>query len=279
METQKSFYMTLPSNVKSTDQHENLISHYTTYLPKTLNVRNYEVALSEICYPHSFDNIYEPINKVTFSKNIDIMNWSHKTKRIPPGYYKTMEKVAEAINKIKPKSFKGEIGFEKLGRQRAKIVLFDNEAMELHPVLAQLLGFDESRWEGPERLPELIPEDSERFVPELIPEESEDSRWRHKAARQGNMNSLYYNMFVYSSICANSIVGNQYYPLLRTVNVEGEEGDYIHKTFENGHYVKLASDSLTRIDIRITNDQGELVKFTYGKVIVKLHFRKIALFS
>lgn len=261
METQKSFYMTLPSNVKSTDQHENLISHYTTYLPKTLNVRNYEVALSEICYPHSFDNIYEPINHVTFSKII-IGDMGRKTKRIPPGYYKTMEDVAAAINAIKPKSFKGEVGFEKFGRQRAKIVLFNREKMELHPILAQLLGFNENEW-----------------FAQMDMGEPEDSRMRFKAERQGNMNSLYYNMFIYSSICTNSIVGNQYYPLLRTVNVQGEEGDYIHKTFENGHYVKLASDSLTRIDIRITNDQGELVKFTYGKVIVKLHFRKIALFT
>ena len=253
--------MTLPSNVKSPDDHQNLISHYVTYLPKTLDVRNYEVALSEICYPHSFDNIYNPINEVTFYYVKNYVFSHERTKRIPPGYYRTMEEVARAINVIKPRIFKGEIGFEKLGRQRAKIKLFSNEGMKLHPILAQLMGFDINEWHTSE-LPHS-PEDHDIF----------------KAARQGNMNSLYYNMFVYSSICANSIVGNQYYPLLRTVNVEGEVGDYIHKTFENGHYVRLASDSLARIDIKITNDQGELVKFTYGKVIVKLHFRKISLFT
>ena len=269
METQKSFYMTLPSNVKSPTEQANLISHYTTYLPKTLEVRNYEVALSEICYPHSFDNIYPPINRVTFGAttfNASSLGaqYNAKTKNIPPGYYNTMDEVANAINGIKPRSFKGEIGFEKFGRKRAKIVLFSGEEIELHPTLAQLMGFDDHRHYSPELLP--------------LPE-GEEQRTRIKAARQGNMNSLYYNMFVYSSICANSIVGNQYFPLLRTVNVQGEEGDYVHKTFENEHYVKLASDSLSRVDIRITNDQGELVKFTYGKVIVKLHFRKIGLFA
>ena len=269
METQKSFYMTLPSNVKSPTEQANLISHYTTYLPKTLEVRNYEVALSEICYPHSFDNIYEPINRITFSStlfNAASLHIQHltKTKHIPPGYYNSMEEVALAINSMKPKSFKGEMGFEKFGRKRAKIVLFTGEGMEFHPTLAQLMGFDDHFHRSDEMIPIF---------------DGEDRRIRIKAARQGNMNSLYYNMFVYSSICANSIVGNQYFPLLRTVNVTGVEGDYIHKTFENGHYVKLASDSLTRIDIKITNDQGELVKFTYGKVIVKLHFRKIGPFA
>ena len=269
MEPQKSFYMTLPSNVKSPTQQKNLISHYTTYLPKTLEVRNYEVALSEICYPHSFDNIYDPINKVTYRYNtfdaatLDLQT-HEKTKHIPPGYYDSTDKVAQAINAMKPRSFKGEIGFEKFGRRRAKIVLFSGEGIELHPTLAQLMGFEDYFHGSPVMIP--------------LPG-GEDQRIRIKAARQGNMNSLHYNMFVYSSICANSIVGNQYFPLLRTVNVEGAEGDYIHKTFENGHYVKLASDSLSRIDIKITNDQGELVKFTYGKVIVKLHFRKINLLT
>jgi hypothetical protein len=276
METQKSFYMTLPSNVKSF--HDNRISHFSTILPRNLNVRNYEVALKEICYPHSFDNIYEPINEVSFTYHTTFPKFARKTKHIPPGYYKTMDDVAQAINALKPRTFKGEVSFEKFGRKRAKIVLFSGEMMKLHPTLAQLLGFDDDNWVNPTSIDSWgNPPDNEPPQPENS--RAEEPRMRYKATRQGNMNSLYYNMFVYSSVCSNSIVGNSYLPLLRTINVEGKEGDYIQKTFDDGHYVKVQSDLLSQIDIKITNDQGELVKFTYGKIIVKLHFRKITLYT
>ena len=276
METQKSFYMTLPSNVKSF--HDNRISHFSTILPRNLNVRNYEVALKEICYPHSFDNIYEPINEVSFTYHTTFPKFARKTKYIPPGYYKTMDDVAQAINALKPRTFKGEVSFEKFGRKRAKIVLFSGEMMKLHPTLAQLLGFDDDNWVNPTSIDSWgNPPDNEPPQPENS--RAEEPRMRYKATRQGNMNSLYYNMFVYSSVCSNSIVGNSYLPLLRTINVEGKEGDYIQKTFDDGHYVKVQSDLLSQIDIKITNDQGELVKFTYGKIIVKLHFRKITLYT
>lgn len=274
--------MTLPSNVVSPSYHKNTTSHFITHLPKTLEVRDYEVALCEICYPHSYDNIYTPINKMIFEKNVGLPNHVTKSRNIPPAYYQTTEAIVIAINEQKPASFKGEFSFEKDGRidgrKRVKVVLFEGERLELHPTLAKLLGFNDHKWEAVNIFQTVLPtslDENEEDPDNAAPiRNRRDSRLRFKAERQGDMNSLLYNIFVYSSICKESLVGNDYYPLLRTVSVEGEEGQYIHKTFETGHYVRLMSDYLHRIDIRLTNDQGEPIHFAYGKAIVKLHFRK-----
>ena len=251
--------MTLPSNVKSKTSHKNTVSHYITKLSDTLVLRDYEVALCEICYPHSFDNIYSPINKIQFTSMAGTQLELTRYRRIPPAYYNSIEAIVEEINKLRPGSFKGELGFEKVaslaGRRRVKVVLFPSERLELHLTLATLLGFTTNKWE------------TEGSA-------DESRRWRFKAEKQGDINSLHYNMFVYSDICQPSLVGNNSYPLLRTVTIEGQEGQYIHKTFETGHYVKLLSAYLHQIDIKLTNDLGEPIRFAYGKVIVKLHFRK-----
>ena len=268
--------MTLPSNVASPSYHDNKISYYITQLPKQLELRDYEVALSEICYPHSFDNVYKPINKVVFHLQVGLDQHLKKVKYIPPGYYKDMHNVADTINIIKPQYFKGGVDFEKSGRERAKIVLFEKEGLDMHPTLAKLLGFDEHRWRASEII--NIEQLARPHITGQSSDDPSDKRQRFKAVRQGNMNSLLYNIFIYSSICKDSLVGNDYYPLLRTTNVEGEEGQYIHKIFERGHYISLSSDFIERIDIKITDDQGELLRFTYGKVIVKLHFRKKTIF-
>ena len=277
MEPPNSFYITLPSNVKSPSYHENKTSHFITYLPRSLQVRNFEVALINMAYPFSFDNIYYPLNKIIFETDIGLPTHTEKSRSIQPMFYKSIDEVINAINQQKPSAFKGELAFEKIGRKLAKVVLFEGEGLRLHPTLAQMLGFTTHRWEAVNIFQSVLvtslDEETDSEGGETKRKKRED-RLRFKAVRPGDINSLHYNFFIYSSICKESLVGNDYYPLLRTVTVQGEEGQYIDKTFENAQYIKLASDFLERIDIRITNDQGELVKFAYGKVILTLHFRK-----
>lgn len=284
MEPQKSFYVTLPSNVSSPSYHENKTSHFITHLPKPIEVRDYEVALCEICYPHSFDNIYGPINKIIFEAHIGSMSYVRRYRSIIPSYYQSVEDVVKAINEQKPSEFKGEFAFEKYGRIRVKLVLFEGEGVKLHPTLAALLGFKTHKWVAINiNESDIAPPSNPVVITQSPPGDDVDRtrtkrapRMRFKAERIGDKKSLLYNIFVYSSICKESLVGNDYFPLLRTINIEGEEGQYIHKTFETPHYIRLVSDFLHRIDIRITDDQGEPVHFTYGKLIVKLHFRKIS---
>ena len=265
MSNSRAFYITLPSNVKTFSNKPNKTSNYTTYLPKALELSSsqWEVSLCEISYPHSWDNIYPAINKITFffRENRDGFSILQREVEIPRGYYTTLEELVESINNEKPPEFKGSVGFEKASRKRVKIILHTFEGIEMHPTIAGILGFDENKWFC--KYSELSP-----F----------EDRTRIKASRPGDIRALSYNMYIYSNIVKDNLVGDRLVPLLRTVNVEGGDGDYIHKIYEIPHYLPLASDFIEHIEIRIANDQGDLIHFEFGKVIVKLHFRRKQIF-
>ena len=81
-------------------------------------------------------------------------------------------------------------------------------------------------------------------------------------------------MYVYCGIVEPQIVGDCLTPLLRVINVEGKQDDVVAKTFDNPHYVPVAKREFNSIEINIKDDADRFVRFKYGKVIVKLHFRR-----
>ena len=256
-----SFYVTLPSNVFSFGHEKNVTSEYTTYLPKALELDKdlWEVAMVEIAYPHSFDNIHAPFDTVKFTfRDTETNEGIRHLGQIDNGYYGTIDSLLQAINKCKPKGFKGNFAREKLGRQHVKIVLFPFEEVKLHKTLATLLGFHDNSWI-------FNPSEIEGDPPE---------RTRIKAKFQGDLRALHYNIYVYSDIVQPHLVGSTYLPLLRTVHIEGTSGSYISKVYEVPHYLPLSSSFIEKIQIKITDDLSQNIRFMYGKVIVKLHFRR-----
>jgi len=63
-------------------------------------------------------------------------------------------------------------------------------------------------------------------------------------------------------------------PLLCNVHVHGNHGDIIEKMFDTPHYVPVLANEVDRVQIEIKDDRNQLVPFDFGKVVVKLHFRK-----
>ena len=256
----KSFYITLPSNVKSHGHQKNLTSEYTTLLPKPLQLSrdNWEISLVEIAYPYSWNNITEPYNTIKFRyyqpKNDTYVSVIQK---VEESYYKSLEDLVAAINTIKPEGFRGNLAFEKKGR-KIKIVLFQKEEIKFHDRLAQLLGFTENTFNY--------------SSPEMT--EDEPDRIRIKATFHGDIRALHYNIYVYSNIIEPRLVGTRYLPLLRTINVDASEGSYVSKVYTYPQFLNLSSDYIESIEIKITDDTGENLAFTWGKVIVTLLFRQ-----
>ena len=74
------------------------------------------------------------------------------------------------------------------------------------------------------------------------------------------------------------IIKSQYHgdvvvPILHTVTVKGEHGNYVSKNFERPHYVPLNKTIFDTISINVRDEAGDLVAFEHGKVIFTLHFR------
>ena len=194
MYSSKAFYITLPSNVPSSDHHKNVTSEYTTYLPKALEFDrdSWECALVEISYPHSWDNMHPPFDTIKFQyydhkKNTKII----AIKELPNSCYSSITEVIATINRIKPSGFRGNLDFEKKGREMVKIVLFQNEGIKLHKTLAKILGFAEHDWE---------------YKPPEMKEVSDlPDRIRIKAQFHGDIRALHYNLYVYSNIVIKKI--------------------------------------------------------------------------
>jgi hypothetical protein len=258
----QKFYITLPSNVSSPDHHNNSPSHFFTYLASPLHLpsHQWEVSLCEISFPHVWDNIFYPMNVLRFVVYDPKSNQTANViKRIPIKHYENLDELVAEINEACPEKFHGRMGFEKMGRQRVKMVLHEHEGLKIDSTLAKILGFGTTFMQ---------------YSTETAEMKNGSYRCVVKADRIGDIKAVLFNIFVYTNIIKDQIVGNQLVPLLRTVSIEGEDGDYIHKVYDAPHYLPLASDFIQHIEIKLADDLGRLIQFQTGKVVVKLHFRK-----
>jgi hypothetical protein len=100
--TSQEMYLTLLSNSSFLDYPENKTSSFTVKLPRTINLEGkYEIALCEISYPMTIDNVAEGHNSFviqriiksgTSEENFDI------TYKLEVGHYRTIEEIVQALN-------------------------------------------------------------------------------------------------------------------------------------------------------------------------------------
>lgn len=64
-------------------------------------------------------------------------------------------------------------------------------------------------------------------------------------------------------------------PLLRCVHIDGENNKILSVRYDKAHYVPVNKTTITDITIEVKDDQNQKVRFTYGKVSAKLHFRPV----
>ena len=66
MELKNEFFIHLPSNVQTDYTKENTPSHYHTTLPRPFEIdpSEWRVALYEITYPHTWNNVSKPGNRL-----------------------------------------------------------------------------------------------------------------------------------------------------------------------------------------------------------------------
>ena len=84
----------------------------------------------------------------------------------------------------------------------------------------------------------------------------------------------FHALYVYCNICEPQIVGDVYAPLLRTVAIKGKRHDHTTMTYNQPHYISIATREISEIEIDIREDSGKKVSLTSGKVVCKLHFRQ-----
>ena len=85
-------------------------------------------------------------------------------------------------------------------------------------------------------------------------------------------------MFVYCDLADYSIVGDTSAQILRNVPIKGKKHEIVTERFDVPHYVPVLNSHFESIQLNISNDLGDNVKFAVGKSVVKLHFRPVRLY-
>lgn len=243
-----SFYLTLPSDSSLDFYSENKLSHFFTRLPQPIQLTGeWEVGLTEIIYPHMWNNVNDHTNEFAY----DIGNGILKKGKIATGYY---ENPAEVIKAFNPQNFQEKIviAYNK-NTKRIKVNLKKNARLVLPEGLAEKLGFLPGEVNNAN---EILP--SARVVesPFIV-----------------DLNSDFHLFYLYTDIVEPQVIGDVQAPLLRIITVRGQDGGMIHELFDRPHYVPILRKNFQTIEIVIRTHSGQLVSFARGKLIVKLHFR------
>ena len=83
------------------------------------------------------------------------------------------------------------------------------------------------------------------------------------------------DLYLYADIVEPQLVGDSLVPLLRTVaDTSTNSGEIVTADFRQIHYIPLTTGFFESIDIRIADTLGRPVRFLFGEITVKLHFRR-----
>ena len=244
--SREQFYLTLPSNSSFKNYPENTLSEYTTQLSRTIQLDGeWEVALAEIQYPRTWNNVRHKQNWIYCKKSKDPF-WN--AEKIPQGFYSDVYTLIKIINSTITKQGAQDninLSFDDLSG-KVTIEIKNGAELYLTDDIAVILGFEI----------------------EMIFSETTQS------PRVADINAGLYSMYVYCDIIQAQLIGDVEVPLLRIVPVEGKHGDMITKTFQNLQYVPIVKKQFSTVEMDIKTDTGEKVPFESGKLITTLHLRR-----
>ena len=282
---ERDFYVTLPSNVKSPTIYSNMISNYTTKLPQRIILEGrWEVGLVEISYTLSWYNIKKKsevgIGVFDAKGNLDIKNGYF----IPAGRYDTLDEIITIIDNILKQYFiemdlkdyeLPKIKFDKNSRKitikhgrNKKFIIY----VFFEKYLCDKLGINYKK------LKEAMVTRSNIYTifPDMLVKNPSDEERIMISEKPIELNAGCRSLFVYSNIVKPSIVGDIFTPILRLVQVptDASFGDQIVIPYADVHYKPVAINEFDIIEVDIKDDSNDNIPFEFGRVIIKLHFRK-----
>ena len=240
------FYLWLPSNSSMDVFPSNTLSEYRVQLPQTIQLAGeWEVALTEIQYPHSWNNVHDRFWNRFYIKR-DVVP-EVEVYIIPPGHYPSVESIIKTMNDLIQNSiFKDDVRFTFETLNRKVTVHLQNKAVVFFTDFGIMLGF------------------------------SKETTYTTttKAEREVDLDQGFHNLYVYCDVTQSQLVGDSQVPLVRIVPVEGKDGERISRSFLSPQYLPLSRKEFESIEVNIKRETGEKVPFEAGRVLITLHFRR-----
>lgn len=243
---------------------DNKLSDFRVRLPQTVTLDpSYRVALTRISFTKSFYN-YEDGGSgiVMMSETNDVLEPDAETKaqstlrcNLLPGYY-TPESFVDMINiQVKQVSLKGNLGIIKY----PKYGLTNGYLNVAHGTIdaGEMKVY---RWHL-------------KFDPNTLKILGWDKTNQHRPVF---LNQGYTDVYVYSDLVYPSIVGDQSCELLTILDGQTDKpfGSHCCEVYDDPWYHKLAKTSFREIRIYLRTDTGRAPKFRFGRVSLRLSFKK-----
>lgn len=260
---EEGFYVTLPSNASKNMFPDNTISTFRVDLARHIDLDGaWRVALVEIAYPRTWLDIPEKMDRFSWidtyedgtedkplqGRPMDPSKFTiHKTD-FGVGSFDDIEVVVNRINARLKKSGVDAVLARHPCDHRFSWSGSGRYYMRFNAPLAYMLGMKHGEWVRCGPGDTLCP-----YPPDI------------KAG--------FYHLYCYSDLVQHQVVGDSYAPLLRAIPVTGKYGQVVTKTFNPAYYLPVSKRHIESVAVDIKNDQNESVKFTYGKVVLTLHFK------
>ena len=240
---ESEFYVTLPNKALCSIF---LITRHRILLLKTLQLDGeWEVGLAEIVYPHTWYNIREGKNSVeTYAPDNFYLVFKTVEYSIQPGYHEKVQDVIDALYKAGLANLTDVVLSSDDTSKRVTVKCGKRVVVKLRGDIARMFG----------------------FLNDTTIRVSDEKGFTLALHETGNQ-----YFYVYTDIIKSQYHCDVVLPVLRTVKVKGEHGNYVSKNFERPHYVSLNKKMFDTISINIRKEAGDLVAC---KVIITLHFRR-----
>ena len=249
-----SLHLVLPSGASHDAYPDNTNGHYRVKLPQRLTSARgeWEVALRSITYHNNWYN--------ASGAHVVIEQPDGTKVRIdfPDGRYNSiLDVIAKLYEVMASKRLYRFIGLN-YNTEHASIFMqmrYEGYTIQYSADLADMLGFIPSK---------KYKKDNEdgKIFPENEP----------------NMQTVYEQLYVYSNLCAERVVGDKSVPLLHNVPVRwtGSQTRLVGETVQRPAYVPVNSLDTDVVEIDIRRRDGEPVVFRGGRVVVAVHLRKVS---
>lgn len=265
----EEFYIILLSNSCMTYYPNNTTTHFTTKLPRHLDLAgDWRVALMDIHIPLTFSTLPKAENarRVRYSRKVanfpEEMDFDKGEFLVSSGVYSSLDQLISQINDRSAEShIQLTLKTGSLVNARTACGIncnVDQHSFELSPELRRIFGFEDGK--------------TEKFVIKRNGDIDGNT--------PGNLHAnVPTNLLVYADICKPYITGDVYSRLLRNVALDGTAvayGGVLSKSFSQPIYVPLLCPTFETIEIDLRTATGQPVPFDFGTLTLTLHFRKHA---
>ncbi len=291
--TTNSFYLTIPSDLSYAG---NSLNRFRVKLAHSIELQgNWQVALAELIYPVShytlsggnfymqtFPSLSAPLYKKKNEKRREYFKKNYIAKvNVPNNHYTDISELLRAVND----SYRGY--WERRKQYIEKSNLVEKEVVLYNKFRTRIASGQDSVKFDYDPLTKRVTisvKDEVSFI-QMDPKltyalgftESTISTGKSVAKYPPDVRVGIKSLYVYLDIIEHQMVGGVKTPLLRIVPITGSYGDDTVMNYTNLHYCNVLTKQFDSLEISINDQTGNPMPFSFGSIVVKLHFKRSGL--